>query len=56
MSSYALSNPPSEPFIRKWFKKIDTTFQVGRVSEALKQVLEAEPDIRNINWTSEAYS
>lgn len=56
MSSYALSNPPSEPFIRKRFKKIDTTFQVGRVSEALKQVLEAEPDIRTVNWTSEAYS
>lgn len=45
---------PSKPLIRKWFKKIDTTVQVGRVSEALKKVLQSDPDIRNIEWTSEA--
>jgi len=47
---------PGKPFIRKWFKKIDTTLQVGRVSEALRNVLESDPDIRNINWSSEANS
>jgi len=45
---------PSKPFVRKLFKKIDTTAKVSRVSEALKKVLESNPDIRNINWTSEA--
>ena len=39
-----------EWFIRKWFKKIDATVQVGRVAEALKKVLESNPDIRNVNW------
>jgi len=47
---------PGKPFIRKWFKKIDTTLQVGRVLEALRNVLESDPDIRNINWSSEANS
>lgn len=47
---------PSKPFIRKWFKKIDTTLQVDRVSEALRNVLESDPDIRNINWSSETNS
>lgn len=45
---------PSKPFIRKLFKKIDTTAKVSRVSEALKKVLESNPDIRDINWISEA--
>jgi len=43
----------SKPFIRKLFKKIDTTAEVSRVSEALKKVLESNPDIRDINWISE---
>ena len=43
---------PRKPFIRKWFNKIDTTLKVGRVSEALRKVLESDPDIRNINWSS----
>ena len=44
---------PSKPLIRKWFKKIDTTVQVSRVSEALKNIFESDPDIRNVRWTSE---
>ena len=44
---------PSKSFIRKLFKKIDTTPKVSRVSEALKRVLESNPDIRDINWISE---
>ncbi len=44
---------PSKPFVRKGFKKIDTTVQVARVSEALKKVLEANPDIHHINWMSD---
>jgi hypothetical protein len=45
---------PSKPSIRKWLKTIDTTPQVSRVSEALEKVLESNPDIRDINWTSQA--
>ena len=42
---------PSKTHIRKWFRKIDTTAQVGRVSESLKAILESDPEIRDINWT-----
>ena len=45
---------PSKPLIRKWLKKIDTTVEVGRVSEALRKIFELDPDIRNIKWTSES--
>jgi hypothetical protein len=45
---------PSKPFIRKWFKKIETNIQVNRVSESLRKILESNPDIRDISWTSEA--
>lgn len=41
---------PSEPYIRKWFKKIDTTAQVGRVAEALKKIIGSNPDIHSVNW------
>ena len=47
---------PSKPFVRKLFKKIPTTAKVGRVSEALKKVLESNPNIRKIKWTSESTS
>ena len=43
---------PSKPFVRKWFKKIDTTSQVNRVAKTLKQVLEASPDIHSIKWST----
>jgi hypothetical protein len=42
---------PSKPFIRKWFRKIDTSEQVGRVSNAMRKILESNPEIRSINWT-----
>ncbi len=44
---------PSKPSIRKGFKRIDTTAQVLRVSETLNKVLESNPDIRDIHWTSD---
>ena len=41
---------PSEPYIRKWFKKIDTTAQVGRVADALKKIIESHPNIHSVSW------
>lgn len=41
---------PSKPYIRKWFKKIDTTAQVERVADALKQIIESNPDIHSVRW------
>lgn len=39
---------PSAPVIRKWFKKIDTTQEVGRLSAALEKILQADLDIREL--------
>lgn len=39
---------PSTPVIRKWFKQIDTTQAVGRLSMALEQILKTDPDIREL--------
>jgi hypothetical protein len=44
---------PCKPTIRKWFKKIDTTVQVGRVAEALEKILAADPDIRDVKWLAD---
>ena len=44
---------PSKPFIRKWFKKIDTKESVNRVVIALANVLESDSDIRDIKWSSD---
>lgn len=42
---------PSTPIAKKFFKKIDTTPQLTRLTEALQQILASDPDIRDIVWT-----
>lgn len=44
---------PNKPMIRKWFKKIDTTQQVTRLSAALEKILASDPDIRDVQWSEE---
>jgi hypothetical protein len=44
---------PSRPVIRKWFRKIDTTQAVGRLSDALQKILASDPDIRDVKWADE---
>ena len=44
---------PSKPFIRKWFRKIDTTGQVNRATEALLNLLEADAEIHDVRWSSD---
>jgi len=45
---------PAKPVIMKWFKKINTTKQIGRLSEALSKILESDPDIRDVHWLPDA--
>lgn len=45
---------PSKPIIRKLFKKIDTTEQVGRVVKALDKVLNLDGEITNLCWWDES--
>lgn len=44
---------PSKPVIRKLFKKIDTTQEVGRLSQALSKILASDSDIREVRWLGE---
>jgi len=44
---------PSKPTIRRLFKKIDTTVQVGRVVEALGKILESDREITDLRWWDE---
>jgi hypothetical protein len=45
---------PSAPVIKKFFKKIDGTSQLIRLTKALEEILEADPDIREVRWTCPA--
>jgi hypothetical protein len=44
---------PSKPFVRSWFKKIETTAHVTKVTDALQNILASDPDIRSIRWRDE---
>ncbi len=42
---------PSAPVMKKFFKTIDVTEPLTRLTEALKEILSADPDIRDVVWT-----
>lgn len=44
---------PSKPVIRKFFRRIDTTVDVGRVADALDKILTSDPDIHTLRWWSD---
>jgi len=41
---------PSTPKVKKLFRTIDATPQLNRLLEALRKILESDPDIRDIVW------
>ena len=43
---------PSKPVIRKLFRRIDTTQEVGRLSTALEKIFRSDPDIRELRCLS----
>jgi hypothetical protein len=42
---------PSTPIMRSFFRKIDATAQLSKLTDALQQILSSDPDIRDIVWT-----
>ena len=42
---------PATPVVKKWFKKIDATAPLSRLTEALQQILASDPEIREVVWT-----
>ena len=44
---------PSEPYVRKWFKKIDVRETVEKVASALDAVLNKNKGIHSVRWWDE---
>ncbi|MBA4149197.1 MAG: hypothetical protein H0X66_13870 [Verrucomicrobia bacterium] len=42
---------PSTPVVKKFFRKIDATSQLSRLTETLQQILSSDPEIRDVTWT-----
>ena len=42
---------PSTPVVKKFFKKIDATPQLTRLTETLHQILASDPEIREVVWS-----
>jgi hypothetical protein len=42
---------PSRPVVKKFFKKIDATAQLLRLTDAMRQIFEADPEIREVVWS-----
>ena len=42
---------PATPVIRKLFKKIDVSHELGRLVSALEKILLSDPDIRHVEWS-----
>lgn len=43
---------PATPIIRKLFKKIDATEELGRVTTELERILSADSEIRDVEWSN----
>ena len=41
---------PSTPVVKRFFRKIDASPQLIRLTEALRQILTSDPDIRDVLW------
>lgn len=42
---------PDKPLVKKLFKKIDATAQLTRLTEAMRQILASEPEIKDVVWS-----
>jgi len=42
---------PSEPIEKKLFKTIDHSVELSRLTQAIQQVLAADPEIRDVVWS-----
>ena len=50
--SFICFTNPGTPVVKKWFfKEIDATPQITRLTKALQEILASDPDIREIVWT-----
>jgi hypothetical protein len=50
---YLIFVEPSKPLIRRFLRKIDTTSDVGRVADALDEILTSDSEIHGVRWWGE---
>lgn len=43
---------PSTPRVKKLFRTIDATAQLTRLLETVRQIIESDPDIRDVVWSA----
>jgi len=48
---FVIFTHPKSPKVTKLFRTIDATLQLTRLLDALRQILEADPEIRDIVWS-----
>jgi len=41
---------PDKPVVRRWFRKIETSRDVGRLADALDRILTSDPEITEAKW------
>jgi hypothetical protein len=42
---------PGRPKVKKWFRTVDATPQLASLLDALHEILQADPEIRDIVWS-----
>jgi hypothetical protein len=50
---FVVFTDPSKPVVRRWFSKVDTAAAVGRLTDAVDQILSGDPDITDVVWDAE---
>ena len=48
---FVVFTEPSKPKVKKFFRTVDATPQLTRLVEALREILEADPEIREVVWS-----
>lgn len=48
---FVVFTDPSQPIVKKFFRTLDATSQFTQVLDALRNILDADPEIRDIVWS-----
>jgi len=42
---------PGRPFVRRWFRRVDVSQPLARLTEAIAYILARDPDVRDVEWS-----
>ncbi len=49
---FVIFTNPDRPAMRRWFRSFDLTQPLTRLTGALAEILEADPQVRNVEWSA----